>query len=128
MKVISCPKCEGKWDEDTWIEFHIQEPYVITRIKIQDLVFCPICFFYPDTSNPSSGMDQYNAKLDRVILTRRNLKIESIVIEDEFGRYIDMDIDDFKELKVSGFDPNPDYDDSPTDLRDDWPHASNMPG
>ena len=54
------------------------------------------------------------------------MKIKSIVVEDEFGRYVDMDIDDFKNLKLSGFDPYPSdsSEGSAQDLRDDWPHAS----
>jgi len=107
MKKISCPKCKNKWDKDELVDYTIHSgiggnrntPNMVGHIKIQDLVFCPICFF--------SG---HNASLNRVVLIEDRIKIKSIVVEDEFGRYIDMDIDDFKKLKISGFNPHGDDD------------------
>ena len=110
MKKISCPKCKNKWDKDELVDYIIHSemvgkgntPHMIGDIKIQDLVFCPVCFF-------STNKD-YEAKLDRVILKEDSIKIKSIVVEDEFGRYVDMDINDFKKLKISGFNPHGDDD------------------
>lgn len=60
-----------------------------------------------------------------MLLEEDDVKIKSIVVEDEFGRYIDMDVKDFKNLKLSNFDPYPDdsSEGSAQDLRDDAPHA-----
>lgn len=112
MKKISCPKCGSEWDKDEYIGFHIKRgmPFTITFVKIQDLIFCPNCFFTPK----GDGFDypeSYEAKLDKIILQESGLKIKSIVVEDEFGRYLDMDIEDFRKLKVSGFNPHPDHND-----------------
>ena len=110
MNVISCPKCKNKWDKDELVDYVIDSgiagnrhtPHMNGDIKIQDLIFCPICFF-------STNKD-YKAKLDRVVLIEDRIKIKSIVVEDEFGRYIDMDVNDFKKLKISIFNPHGDDD------------------
>ena len=118
MKKISCSKCKHAWDKDEYVDYHIHSgiggnrhtPSMRGHIKIQDMILCPICFF----ERKEGGLEypeSYEAKIDRVILKESNVKIKSVVLEDEFGRYIDMDIKDFKKLKVSGFDPHFDDDD-----------------
>ena len=130
MKKIYCPKCDSAWDKDQYIEFHMNPDtgLVITRVKIQDMVFCPNCFFIPRDPD-IQGMERYDAKTDKVLLRESNVKIKSLVVEDEFWRYIDMSIDDFTKLKLSHFDPYPDdsSEGSAQDLRDDAPHAIPMP-
>jgi len=112
MKKISCPKCGQIWRKNDYIKFHIEGgmPFTITYVKIQDLVFCPICFFTPK-GDKFEYPESYEAKGDRVILKESNVKIKSIVVQDEFGEFVDMDIDDFTKVKVSGFNPHPDHDD-----------------
>ena len=120
MKKFSCLKCDSEWDKDEYIEFHIESgmPFTITKVKIQDLIFCPKCFFTPKGN--IKGSFDYEAKLNRVVLQESDLKIKSIVVEDEFGRYIDMDIEDFRKLKVSGFDPKPQDDGDIADHNSAW--------
>ena len=110
MKKLSCPKCGNKWDKDARIVFHIKAgmPFTITEVKIQDLIFCPVCFF------TTKGKNNYEAKLDRVVLEEGEVKIKDIVVRDEFGRYIDMNSKDFKKLRISSFgeeEDNGDIDD-----------------
>ena len=130
MRKISCPKCKSKWDKDQYIWFHMNpnSGLVISRVKIQDMVFCPVCFFHPRDPDINS-MGRYDAKTDKVLLKEDAIKINNIVVEDEFGRYIDMSIDDFTKLKLSHFDPYPDdsSEGSAQDLRDDAPHAISGP-
>lgn len=131
MRKISCPKCKSKWDKDEHIVFHMNpnRGLVITRVKIQDMIFCPSCFFRPRDPN-INGIESSYAKTDKVLLKEDDVKIKSIVVEDEFGRYVDMSIDDFTKLKLSHFDPYPDdsSEGNAQDLRDDAPHAIPMPG
>ena len=131
MEKISCPKCKSKWDKDEYLEFHVNpnRGLIISRVKIQDMIFCPMCFFLPRDSN-INGIERSYAKTDKVLLQEDDIKIKSIVVEDEFGRYIDMSIDDFTKLKLSHFDPYPDdsSEGSAQDLRDDAPHAISVPG
>ena len=131
MKKIGCPKCKAKWYKDDKIEFHIQGEmeFTICHVKIQDLIFCPYCFFTP-YGHKFDYPKSYEAKLDKVILQEDDIVIKTIVVEDEFGNYINMDVDDFKKLKISGFDPysNGGSEGSAQDLRDDFPSAATMPG
>lgn len=63
MRKISCPKCKAAWDKDQYITFHVNPNtgLIITRVKIQDMVFCPYCFFMP--RDPKiQGMERYGAK------------------------------------------------------------------
>jgi len=88
-----------------------------TEHRIEEFKLCPFCFIRGDFA----------------ILQESNIKIESIVVQDEFGEFLNMDVEDFTKIKASGFNPHPDYDDDdeqqgPTDLRDDWPHAITVPG
>ena len=105
MKKISCPKCERKWREDAEVCMKVNNGYYIndfgsverdeTKKPIESYKLCPFCFI----------------KGDFAILQESGIKIKSIVVRDEFGKFMDMDIEDFTKLKVSGFNPHPDHDD-----------------
>ena len=103
---ISCPKCKRKWHKGREIHMKINDGYSIndilnntdiveTKLLIEELKLCPFCFI----------------KGDFAILQESGIKIKSIVVQDEFGAFLDMDIDDFTNLNASGFNPHPDHND-----------------
>jgi len=138
MKKIYCPICQTTWDKGEYVDYRIDSgiggdgktPHMIGHIKIQDLIFCPVCFFtqkqvgeYPESSE---------AKADRVVLKEDKIRIKSIVVTDELGRYVNIPIKNLKNLNnmsLSDFNPFPDAGDgskgSSQDLRDDFPSAIN---
>ena len=86
MKKISCPECGREWDKDSYIKFHIQKgmKFTICNVKIQDLLFCPVCFFTAK-GDKFRYPESYEAKGVRVLLKESNLEIKSVVVKDESG-------------------------------------------
>jgi len=122
MKKVSCPVCKNKWDEDYKLGFTVGSPLdnfrtIICHMKLKDFVFCPVCFF----STKEDDSDPYGARLDRVVLESSGVKIEAVVVRDELGRYLEVPIDKFKEIQLSGFQPYADFDDDGSTMAtDSW--------
>ncbi len=116
MKKISCPKCEREWDENATLKFTIdiecnthKRHYVVADLEVRDFTFCPYCYF-------RKRDDNYRCKADRVVLKQNGIKIKSIVVEDEYGRYLNMSVKDFQDLRLSSFNPDPEEDDDHTSV------------
>ena len=130
MRKIYCSKCKSEWrkDEECPVNFESSgRGYIVSDIKIQDMVFCPVCLFGWTQQN------KYQAKAERVLLREDKIKLTHIVVLGVYGDYIDLPIEEIESVhaKLSRFDPNPDTGEEqcgPQDLRDDWPHAIPMPG
>lgn len=91
---IYCPKCEKEWYEDDKANIKIKVPgdfYCCSNIKIKDMVFCPSCLFGKKTGD-------YRAKADKVILKPAKIKLTHIVVQNEFGDYINMPLDQLADL------------------------------
>ena len=120
MNKVSCPVCDFKAREDACIHFTVSGvvAHIVCRMEIKDFPFCPVCFFTP---KETGEYEYFQARLDRVILQRSGIQVKSIVVKDDLGRYREMDIDDFRKLKTSGFNPSPDYgDDGSSMATDSW--------
>ena len=98
---ISCPNCERKWRKGAEIRMEVRAGYyapddgIDTENLIDSYKLCPYCFLGGDFA----------------ILHESGVEIKSIVVQDEFGEFMDMDINDFTKLKISGFNPHPNHDD-----------------
>ena len=98
---ISCPKCERKWRKGAEIRMEIQAGYHDPddehniECPIESFKICPYCFMVGHFA----------------VLHESGVEIKSIVVQDEFGEFMDMDINDFTKLKISGFNPHPNHDD-----------------
>jgi len=95
MNKVSCPVCDFKAREDDYIHFTITGAGVtreiVCHMKIKAFPFCPVCFFTP---KETGEYEYFQARLD---------------------------IEDFKKIKTSGFNPSPDYgDDGSTMATDSW--------
>jgi hypothetical protein len=116
MKTIICPKCGLKTSivtDDVYNPDYItvtikSSKYMkgyVCHIPILKLGICPSCFFTPrgERNKKLSGLNAYDeALLEKVPLIIRDTKLKKIVGVDEHDNYVDVSLDDLKDLSPSG--------------------------